>query len=73
MPSLAELSYRNLDEEPALAGINTTTEVLARIVADRLADRVHAGGLGESGLGLDGLTVTLRESHVAWASYERSL
>ena len=70
---LAELSYRNLDEEPALAGINTTTEVLARLVADRLADSVRAGGLGDSGLGLDGLTVTLRESHVAWASYERSL
>jgi 6-pyruvoyl-tetrahydropterin synthase len=70
---LAELTYRNLDEEPALAGINTTTEVLARLVADRLADRVRAGGLGDSGLGLDGLTVTLRESHVAWASYERSL
>ena len=70
---VAELTYRNLDEEPALAGINTTTEALARVVADRLADRVHAGGLGDSGLGLDGLTVTLRESHVAWASYERSL
>jgi 6-pyruvoyl-tetrahydropterin synthase len=70
---LAELSYRNLDEEPTLAGINTTTETLARVVADRLADRVRAGGLGDSGLGLDGLTVTLRESHVAWASYERSL
>ena len=70
---VAELTYRNLDEEPALAGVNTTTEVLARVVADRLADRVHAGGLGDSALGLDGLTVTLRESHVAWASYERSL
>jgi 6-pyruvoyl-tetrahydropterin synthase len=70
---MTELTYRNLDEEPALAGINTTTEALARIVADRLADRVRAGGLGDSGLGLDGLTVTLRESHVAWASYERSL
>jgi 6-pyruvoyl-tetrahydropterin synthase len=70
---LAELAYRNLDEDPALAAVNTTTEALARVVADRLADRVHAGGLGDSGLGLDGLTVTLRESHVAWASYERSL
>jgi 6-pyruvoyl-tetrahydropterin synthase len=70
---LAELTYRNLDEEPAVAGVNTTTEALARIVADRLADRVRAGGLGDSGPGLDGLTVTLRESHVAWASYERSL
>jgi 6-pyruvoyl-tetrahydropterin synthase len=70
---VAELAYRNLDEEPALAGINTTTEALARVVADRLADRVRAGGLGDSGRGLDGLTVTLHESHVAWASYERSL
>ena len=70
---VAELGYHNLDEEPALAGINTTTEALARIVADRLADRVRAGDLGDSGRGLDGLTVTLRESHVAWASYERSL
>ena len=70
---VAELAYRNLDEEPALAGINTTTEALARVVADRLADRVRAGDLGDSGRGLDGLTVTLRESHVAWATYERSL
>ena len=70
---MAELSYRNLDEETAFAGINTTTEVLARFVADRLADRVHAGRLGDSARGLDGLIVTLRESHVAWASYERSL
>src|ERR1700722_13743915 len=57
----AELSYRNLDEETAFAGINTTTEVLARFVADRLADRVHAGRLGDSARGLDGLIVTLRE------------
>ena len=70
---LAELSYRNLDDEPAFAGINTTTEVLAQVVADRLADRVHAGALGESARTLDGLLVTLRESHVAWASYERPL
>ena len=70
---LAELTYRNLDEEPDLASVSTTTEALARIVADRLADRVRAGGLGDGAQGLDGLTVTLRESHVAWASYERSL
>jgi 6-pyruvoyl-tetrahydropterin synthase len=70
---VAELAYRNLDEEPALAGMNTTTEALARLVADRLADRVRAGALGDSGRGLDGLIVTLRESHIAWASYERSL
>jgi 6-pyruvoyl-tetrahydropterin synthase len=70
---LGELSYRNLDDEPAFAGMNTSTEVLARVVADRLAERVRAGGLGESARGLAGITVTLRESHVAWASYERSL
>jgi 6-pyruvoyl-tetrahydropterin synthase len=70
---LAELTYRNLDEEPAFAGINTTTEALARAVADRLAERVQAGGLGDGGRELDGLAVTLHESHVAWASYERPL
>jgi 6-pyruvoyl-tetrahydropterin synthase len=70
---LAEFNYRNLDEETALAGMNTTTEALARVVADRLADRVHAGALGDSARGIDGLLVTLHESHVAWASYERPL
>ncbi|MEH0934826.1 6-pyruvoyl trahydropterin synthase family protein [Micromonospora psammae] len=70
---LAALTYRNLDEEPDFAGVNTTTEVLARAVADRLAERVRAGGLGEGARGLTGITVTLHESHIAWASYERSL
>ncbi|HEY8471696.1 MAG TPA: 6-carboxytetrahydropterin synthase [Natronosporangium sp.] len=68
-----ELNYRNLDEEPAFAGVNTTTEVLAKTIADRLADRVHAGQLGESARDLAGITVTLHESHIAWASYERDL
>jgi 6-pyruvoyl-tetrahydropterin synthase len=63
---LAELSYRNLDDEPDFAGFNTSTEALAQVVADRLAERVQ-------GWGLDGLAVTLHESHVAWASYERPL
>ena len=70
---LAELTYRNLDDEPAFAGMNTSTEALARVVADRLAHRVHDGALGEGARELDGLTVTLHESHVAWASYERPL
>lgn len=60
------LNYRNLDDEPDFADTNTTTEVLARFIANRLADHVR-------GLGLDGLVVTLRESHVAWATYERPL
>jgi 6-pyruvoyl-tetrahydropterin synthase len=68
-----ELGYRNLDDEAGFAGMNTTTEVLARVVADRLADRASAGALGDGGRQLDGVTVTLHESHVAWASYERSL
>ena len=70
---LAELTYRNLDEEPALAGMTTTTEALARVIADRLADRVAAGALGDSARELEALVVTLHESHIAWASYERSL
>jgi 6-pyruvoyl-tetrahydropterin synthase len=70
---LAELSYRNLDDEPAFANMNTSTEALARVVADRLADRIGAGALGETARELDGLVVTLHESHIAWASYERTL
>jgi 6-pyruvoyl-tetrahydropterin synthase len=70
---VVELSYRNLDEEPAFAGMNTSTEALAQVVADRLAERVHAGALGDGARELDGLIVTLHESHVAWASYERPL
>jgi 6-pyruvoyl-tetrahydropterin synthase len=70
---VAELGYRNLDDEADLAGVNTTTEALARVVADRLADRARAGELGEGAGDLDGLVVTLRESHIAWASYERPL
>ena len=70
---VSELGYRNLDDEPDLAGMNTTTEALARLVADRLADRARSGALGDGARGLDGLAVTLRESHVAWATYERTL
>jgi 6-pyruvoyl-tetrahydropterin synthase len=70
---VSELTYRNLDDEPALAGVNTTTEVLARLIADRLAGRARNGDLGDSARQLDGLVVTLHESHVASASYERAL
>ncbi|QXJ20601.1 6-carboxytetrahydropterin synthase [Actinomadura graeca] len=70
---LAALNYRNLDDEPEFAGLNTSTEFLAKVIADRLADRVRAGALGKNALGLSGITVTLRESHVAWASYECAL
>jgi 6-pyruvoyl-tetrahydropterin synthase len=70
---LAALTYRNLDDEPALASMNTTTEELARVIADRLAERLLAGAVGESARQLDALVVTLHESHIAWASYERAL
>lgn len=70
---LGELNYRNLDDEPAFEGTNTSTEFLARLVADRLADRIHSGALGEGARGISAIAVTLHESHIAWASYERSL
>lgn len=70
---LADLNYRNLDEVPEFAGTNTSTEFLAKVVADRLADRVHSGQLGDGARGLAELSVTLRESHLAWASYRRTL
>jgi 6-pyruvoyl-tetrahydropterin synthase len=70
---VGELGYRNLDDVEAFAGMNTTTEVLAEFIADRLADRARAGDLGPGAQELDGIVVTLRESHVAWASYERAL
>jgi 6-pyruvoyl-tetrahydropterin synthase len=65
---LGSLTYRNLDDDPDLAGIATTTEVLARTVGDRVAARI-----GELGDGVRRLVVTLHESHIAWASHERSL
>jgi 6-pyruvoyl-tetrahydropterin synthase len=70
---LAELDYRNLDDEPSLAEVNTTTEALARVIADRLAERVRAGALGDTGREVDSLLVTLHESPVASAAYERAL
>jgi 6-pyruvoyl-tetrahydropterin synthase len=71
--AVSELNYRNLDDEPALAGMNTTTEALARLIANRLAERARAGALGDAGRELDGLVVTLHESHIASAAYERAL
>jgi 6-pyruvoyl-tetrahydropterin synthase len=67
---LGELNFRNLDDEIALQGRNTTTEFLARVVFDRLAARIAAGELGANANGLNSMKVTLHESHVAWAAYE---
>jgi 6-pyruvoyl-tetrahydropterin synthase len=70
---VSELNYRNLDNEPEFAGTNTSTEFLAKVIADRLADRIEKGALGEGAKGIAGIAVTLHESHIAWASYERGL
>ncbi|MEU9351238.1 6-carboxytetrahydropterin synthase [Streptomyces griseoloalbus] len=70
---VGELNYRNLDNEPDFAGVNTSTEYLAKVIADRLAERIHKGALGEGAKGIAGISVTLHESHIAWASYERAL
>ena len=70
---LADLNYRNLDDEPAFAGLNTSTEALAQVIADRLAERVQRGAFGDAARELESLSVTLHESHVAWATYERPL
>lgn len=70
---IAELNYRNLDDEADFRGRNTTTEFLAKEIFDRLAARLRAGELGEAAQGIEALRVTLHESHVAWAAYEASL
>jgi len=67
---LAGLNYRNLDEVPEFKGRNTTTEFLARVVFDRVADAIRRGDLGVAARDIDSLRVTLHESHIASASYE---
>ena len=69
----AGLSYRNLDDDPEFTGVNTSTEFLAKVIADRLAVRIKAGEFGPGASGLTGIEVKLHESHIAWASYERTL
>lgn len=70
---LAELNYRNLDQEPAFNGANTTTEFLARTISDRVVARWQAGELGPSAAGITALRVTLHESPAAWAAFETEL
>jgi 6-pyruvoyl-tetrahydropterin synthase len=70
---LAALNFRNLDDEPAFRGKNTTTEFLAFVIYERIAAKVAAGDLGPHARGLTALRVTLHESHVAWAAYEGAL
>jgi 6-pyruvoyltetrahydropterin/6-carboxytetrahydropterin synthase len=70
---LEPLRYRNLDDVAALRGLNTTTEVLAQWIHDRLRERIVQGALGQGAHGLASMRVVLRESHVAWAAYEAEL
>ena len=71
--TLAPLSYRNLDELETFDGVNTTTEVVAKYVFDRVAERIRGGELGPHAGGVRRLKVTLAESHVARATYEADL
>jgi 6-pyruvoyltetrahydropterin/6-carboxytetrahydropterin synthase len=70
---LASLNYRNLDEEPAFIGRNTTTEFLARAVFDRVAAAIRRGDLGDTARAVQVVRVTLHESHLASAAYEGRL
>jgi 6-pyruvoyl-tetrahydropterin synthase len=70
---LSEFDYRNLDEHGPFVGQNTTTEFMARVVWEGMAERIAAGDLGAGAHGLTALRVVLRESHVAWAAYEAPL
>jgi 6-pyruvoyl-tetrahydropterin synthase len=67
---LGELNYRNLDELPIFAGRNTSTEILARFLFDRMVAAIEAGELGPDAAAIEQIRVTLRESHVASGSYE---
>lgn len=64
--ALSDLNYRNLDEHPDLAGTLTTTEAMARLVAERVATSLSDRGLTK-------LDVTLREHPGAWAGYTMTL
>jgi 6-pyruvoyltetrahydropterin/6-carboxytetrahydropterin synthase len=70
---LAGMNYRNLDEEPSLKGLNTTTEVLARLIFDRIGAAIRRDELGPGGRAVQTMRVTLHESHVASAAFEGSV
>jgi len=67
---LREWNFRNLDEVPAFAGRNTTTEFLARAVFDGMAAAIRDGRLGAGAHGIESVRVTLHESHIASGSYD---
>ena len=71
--ALADMNYRNLDEDASLKGRNTSTEVLARVIFERMAAAIGRGDLGPGARGIESLRVTLHESHVAWGAFESRL
>ena len=64
--ALSDLNYRNLDEHPDLSGTLTTTEAVAMLIAERVANSLADRGLSR-------LDVTLREHPDAWAGYTMTL
>lgn len=70
---VGEFNLSNLDEQSEFAGRNTTTEFMAKVVFDRLAERIRSGSLGEEARGLTRMKVCLAESHIAWATFEDAL
>jgi 6-pyruvoyltetrahydropterin/6-carboxytetrahydropterin synthase len=71
--TLADLDYRNLDDDPAFAGRNTTTEFVAKTIWDRMTTRIQMSELGDACAGLTSMKVTLHESHLASASFEGAI
>jgi 6-pyruvoyl-tetrahydropterin synthase len=70
---LGELNFKNLDDDPAFAGTNTTTEYLSAVVFERMKARMVTGELGPGSEQIESMKVTLHESHVAWAAFEAKL
>lgn len=70
---VAEFNYKNLDEVDVLRGKNTTTEVMAKVVFDRVKSALSEGRLGPGSEKIHSIKITLAESHIARASYESTL
>lgn len=60
---LGVMNFKNLDEVDEFDGVNTTTEYLCKYIYDRMCERIADIFTGQ-------LRVTLKESPVAWCSFE---
>ena len=67
---LADLNYKNLDEHPAFKGKLSTTEALAKHIAEAVAGQITDTADGKALVGID---VVLRENPDAWAGYSLEL